>query len=255
MAQETEAEPICRSLDWNEYNYGTNMQHGFQLARQILGRQKGAQPADHHHHRRRADRALRERPGPLQLPADAAHVPGDAAGGHPLHPRRHHDQHLHAGALALHDAVRQRPDAHQQRPRLRRHARTASANTSWSTTSPTSASSWRDECRPSREFRVAKSSAQRRAGVTGGKGSLAGPAALAYRFRSDPDYDLSRIRIAWPVGREIRLSIDAGVRQPIYSGERDSTRVGHPVGVSRATGRQELTRSIKRRVSNGWHTL
>jgi len=29
------------SLDWNEYNYGTNMQHGFQLARQILGRQKG----------------------------------------------------------------------------------------------------------------------------------------------------------------------------------------------------------------------
>jgi uncharacterized protein with von Willebrand factor type A (vWA) domain len=29
-------------IDWNEYNYGTNMQHGFQLARQILGRQKGA---------------------------------------------------------------------------------------------------------------------------------------------------------------------------------------------------------------------
>ena len=30
------------SIDWNEYNYGTNMQHGFQLARQVLGRQKGA---------------------------------------------------------------------------------------------------------------------------------------------------------------------------------------------------------------------
>ena len=30
------------SIDWNEYNYGTNMQHGFQLARQILGREKGA---------------------------------------------------------------------------------------------------------------------------------------------------------------------------------------------------------------------
>ena len=30
------------SIDWNEYNYGTNMQHGFQMARQILGRQKGA---------------------------------------------------------------------------------------------------------------------------------------------------------------------------------------------------------------------
>ena len=30
------------SIDWNEYNYGTNMQHGFQLARQLLGREKGA---------------------------------------------------------------------------------------------------------------------------------------------------------------------------------------------------------------------
>lgn len=30
------------SLDWNEYNYGTNMQHGFQLARQVLNREKGA---------------------------------------------------------------------------------------------------------------------------------------------------------------------------------------------------------------------
>lgn len=28
-------------LDWNEYNYGTNMQHGFQMARKILGRHKG----------------------------------------------------------------------------------------------------------------------------------------------------------------------------------------------------------------------
>jgi uncharacterized protein with von Willebrand factor type A (vWA) domain len=30
------------TLDWNEYKYGTNMQHGFQLARQILGRSKGS---------------------------------------------------------------------------------------------------------------------------------------------------------------------------------------------------------------------
>ncbi len=30
------------TLDWNEYNYGTNMQHGFQLARQALNREKGA---------------------------------------------------------------------------------------------------------------------------------------------------------------------------------------------------------------------
>ena len=30
------------TLDWNEYNYGTNMQHGLQLARQLLARQKGS---------------------------------------------------------------------------------------------------------------------------------------------------------------------------------------------------------------------
>ncbi len=30
------------TLQWNEYQYGTNMQHGFQLARQMLSRQKGA---------------------------------------------------------------------------------------------------------------------------------------------------------------------------------------------------------------------
>jgi uncharacterized protein with von Willebrand factor type A (vWA) domain len=30
------------TLTWNEYQYGTNMQHGFQLARQILGREKGS---------------------------------------------------------------------------------------------------------------------------------------------------------------------------------------------------------------------
>lgn len=29
------------NISWDEYNYGTNMQHGFMLARQLLGRQKG----------------------------------------------------------------------------------------------------------------------------------------------------------------------------------------------------------------------
>jgi uncharacterized protein with von Willebrand factor type A (vWA) domain len=41
LAQEIKATDLP-SIDWNEYNYGTNMQHGFQLARQILGREKGA---------------------------------------------------------------------------------------------------------------------------------------------------------------------------------------------------------------------
>jgi len=30
------------TLEWNEYQYGTNMQHGFQLARQMLARQRGS---------------------------------------------------------------------------------------------------------------------------------------------------------------------------------------------------------------------
>jgi uncharacterized protein with von Willebrand factor type A (vWA) domain len=41
LAQELKPSELP-TLDWNEYNYGTNMQHGFQLARQILGRQKGS---------------------------------------------------------------------------------------------------------------------------------------------------------------------------------------------------------------------
>jgi uncharacterized protein with von Willebrand factor type A (vWA) domain len=40
------AEPLkaidLPTLEWNEFQYGTNMQHGFQLARQILARQKGS---------------------------------------------------------------------------------------------------------------------------------------------------------------------------------------------------------------------
>ncbi|MDP9362723.1 MAG: VWA domain-containing protein [Chloroflexota bacterium] len=41
LAQEIKAAELP-TLDWNEYNYGTNMQHGFQLARQILAREKGS---------------------------------------------------------------------------------------------------------------------------------------------------------------------------------------------------------------------
>ena len=41
MAQEITPTELP-TLDWNEHNYGTNMQHGFQLARQILNRHKGS---------------------------------------------------------------------------------------------------------------------------------------------------------------------------------------------------------------------
>ncbi len=41
IAEEIKATDLP-TLDWNEYKYGTNMQHGFQLARQLLGRHKGS---------------------------------------------------------------------------------------------------------------------------------------------------------------------------------------------------------------------
>lgn len=41
MAQEIQPTELP-TLDWNEHNYGTNMQHGFQLARQMLSKHKGS---------------------------------------------------------------------------------------------------------------------------------------------------------------------------------------------------------------------
>jgi uncharacterized protein with von Willebrand factor type A (vWA) domain len=41
MAHELKAIDLP-TLEWNEYQYGTNMQHGFQLARQMLARQRGS---------------------------------------------------------------------------------------------------------------------------------------------------------------------------------------------------------------------
>ena len=82
------------------YEYGTNLQHGLLLARRILARHARGQPRDRGDHRRRADRALRGRPGRVQLPADPAHDPGDPARGRALHEGRHHDQHVHARAVA-----------------------------------------------------------------------------------------------------------------------------------------------------------
>ena len=75
-------------LSWHGYEYGTNLQHGLMLARRILARQHGGNKRDRGHHRRRADGALRGRPGRVQLPADAADDPGDAPRGAALHEGR-----------------------------------------------------------------------------------------------------------------------------------------------------------------------
>ena len=100
-------------VSW-DYVYGTNMQHGFMLSRQILGRQSGTkqiimvtdgEPTAHFEPG--AVRAV------LRVPAGAGDGRGDAARGQPLHPRRHPHQHLRARR-------------HQLPARLRRHAHASS---------------------------------------------------------------------------------------------------------------------------------
>ena len=109
-------------LTWHGYEYGTNLQHGLLLARRILARAGRGEQGDRGHHRRRADRPLRGRPGRVQLPADAADDPGDAARGPALHARGHHDQHVHARAVAGAGRVRRAHDEAQPRPGLLRDA-------------------------------------------------------------------------------------------------------------------------------------
>ena len=87
-------------VSW-DFVYGTNMQHGFVLARQLLS-QADRHQADHHDHRRRADGTHHRRGRRvLQLPARAGDRRGHAARGGALHPRRHPHQHLHARCQPL----------------------------------------------------------------------------------------------------------------------------------------------------------
>ena len=70
-ARDPHGRAAARGVSW-DFVYGTNMQHGFTLARQLLARQTRHQ-ADHHDHRRRADGPHHaERRRVLQLPAGAA---------------------------------------------------------------------------------------------------------------------------------------------------------------------------------------
>ena len=75
------------AIDWNEYEYGTNMQHGSSWRGRCSARQRATnrqiiiitdgEPTAHFE----TDESV------LQLPADSAHDPGDAARGDPLHAR------------------------------------------------------------------------------------------------------------------------------------------------------------------------
>ena len=91
-----QARATLPEVSW-DFVYGTNMQHGFLLTRQMLARQTRHQ-ADHHDHRRRADRPHRPRHGEpcLPLPADAGDDRRHARRGDALHPRGHPHQHVHA---------------------------------------------------------------------------------------------------------------------------------------------------------------
>ena len=117
-AREFKAEDLPK-LAWTEWNIGTNMHHGFQLSRQLLGRQKGGnkqiimitdgEPTAH----------MKPR-GRLLLPADPPHVRGDAEGSAALHARGHHHQHVHARAEPDAHPVHRAADPHQQGPRVLR---------------------------------------------------------------------------------------------------------------------------------------
>ena len=90
-----------------------------------VGQEQGAEQADYHRHRRRADGTpgARRAATRLQLPAHAALYCRDAARGGPRHAREHRDQHLHAGDISLAVQLCRSDDHYQQRPRLLRLAR------------------------------------------------------------------------------------------------------------------------------------
>jgi len=97
-------------LALNDYVYGTNMQHGFQLARSLLAKHRGnrqvimitdGEPTAH------------LRPDG-RLSADLQHDPADAERGEAVYARPDRDQHVHARARALPDRVHQPDDPDQQ---------------------------------------------------------------------------------------------------------------------------------------------
>ena len=109
-------------VSW-DFVYGTNMQHGFLLARQLLAKQTGTkqiimitdgEPTAHITPTRRRV---------LQLPAGARDGRGHAARGRALHEGRHPHQHVHARRQQLPQGVHREADADQPRPGVLHHAR------------------------------------------------------------------------------------------------------------------------------------
>ena len=111
-------------VSW-DFVYGTNMQHGFVLARQLLARQTGTkqiimitdgEPTAH---------VTRERRRVLQLPAGARDRRGDAARGRALHARGNPHQHVHARRHQFTQGVHRAAHRDQPRPGVLHDARDA----------------------------------------------------------------------------------------------------------------------------------
>ena len=110
-------------LTWHGYEYGTNLQHGLLLARRILARQAAAnkeivvitdgEPTAH----------FEDGQVEFSYPPTRRTIQRDAARGPALHEGGHHDQHVHARAVAGARRVRGAHDQAQPRSGLLRHAR------------------------------------------------------------------------------------------------------------------------------------
>ena len=112
-------------LTWHGYEYGTNLQHGLLLARRILERNPSVnkeivvitdgEPTAH----------FEDGQVEFNYPPTRRTIQRDAPRGAALHKRGHHDQHVHAGAVASAGRVRRAHDPAQPRPCLLRDARAA----------------------------------------------------------------------------------------------------------------------------------
>ena len=101
------------TLEWNEYAYGTNLQHALELAREKLRPERGknrqiivitdGEPTAH----------IEDGEVFFQYPPTRRTYRGDPAGSGPLHAGRHHDQYLPARKHAAYGSFHRGPHAYQ----------------------------------------------------------------------------------------------------------------------------------------------
>ena len=122
-------------LTWHGYEYGTNLQHGLLLARRILARQAAAnkeivvitdgEPTAH----------FEDGQVEFSYPPTRRTITETLREVQRCTKRGHHDQHVHARAVARAGRVRGPHDEAQPRSGVLRHAGAPRASTCWSTSS------------------------------------------------------------------------------------------------------------------------